>query len=106
MATYDIQTPSPNGTLLSFHTAASGDKLRGVRKNGRLTVNNAGSSMTVSVTPPGKTGYGVTNPAKVITCPVGISEITLLPEYRDATDSYNIALTWSSTTSVTWAAIA
>ncbi|RCG31986.1 hypothetical protein DQ384_05440 [Sphaerisporangium album] len=93
---------------LSFRSAASGDKISGLRaKPGRILVNNAsGGSVNLTFSPPGSTGYGVTNPTKVVPCAAGaITEITLLLEYRDATDGYNIALAWSATSSVTWAAV-
>ncbi|GII87061.1 hypothetical protein Ssi03_50510 [Sphaerisporangium siamense] len=108
MATYGIQSPSPNGVTLTFRSAASSDKISGLRtKAGRILVNNAsGASVNLTFSPPGNTGYGVANPTKVVACAAGqITEITLLPEYRDATDGYNIALAWSATSSVTWAAI-
>ncbi|MFC6080918.1 hypothetical protein [Sphaerisporangium aureirubrum] len=106
MATRDMQTPSPGGTQLTFYSAASGDKIRGLRnKPGRMFVNNAsGGSINITFSPPGSTSYGSTNPTKVVPCAAGaITEITLLPEYRDATDGYNIAVAWSATSSVTWA---
>lgn len=87
-------------------TAAAGDKVTKGGKGIFVTVKNgAVSSMTLTITPPGKTGYGVAKPAKVFTIPAsGEMDIPMLAEYGDPADAGHIALVWSSTTTVTWAA--
>ncbi|OPG13624.1 hypothetical protein [Microbispora sp. GKU 823] len=107
MATRSPQTPTFEGAALTLYNAASGDKVQGVRQPTRmLVVNGSGSPVTLTVAVPGNTGYGVAKPDKTFTIGAGTSHIlTLLPEYRDPADSNLIALSWSSTTTVTWAVI-
>ncbi|MGH3375984.1 MAG: hypothetical protein ACRDP6_14695 [Actinoallomurus sp.] len=95
-----------DGVSATYNAAAAGDKVTNPGKGVFLTVKNgAGTSMTLTITPPGKTGYGVANPAKVFTIPATSDmDIPMLPEYGDPADSGRVALTWSSTTTVTWAA--
>lgn len=106
MTTYAAQSPSASGVVLTFHAAASGDKISGIKNAGRLIVKNgSGGAITVTITPPGTTEYGVTNPVKTVSVADGAEEmITLLRAYRNSADSFNIALSWSGTSSVTWAA--
>ncbi|MBN6054516.1 hypothetical protein JYK22_21420, partial [Nonomuraea sp. RK-328] len=107
VATYAPQVPTMNGAALTLNNAAAGDKVSGVRTPTRmLVVNASGSPVTLTATVPGNTAYGVAAPDKTYTIGANSSHIlTLLPEYRDASDSYLISLSWSSTTSVTWAVI-
>lgn len=107
MATRSPQTPTFEGAALTLYNAASGDKVSGVRRPTRmLVVNGAGSPVTLTVAVPGNNGYGEANPDKDFTIGANSTHVlTLLPEYRDPSDSYLISLTWSSTTSVTWAVI-
>ena len=95
-----------DGVSATYNPAAAGDKVTNPGKGAFLTVKNgAGASMTLTITPPGKTGYGVANPAKVFTVPAtGEMDVPLLAEYGDPADAGKVALAWSSTTTVTWAA--
>lgn len=89
---------------LVMFAAASGDKISNASKPLTVIVNNASvSSITVTIDPPGNNGYGVANPAKVLTCPASkFTKFTVLPSYRDRADSNLISLSWSATTTVTW----
>jgi hypothetical protein len=104
-----IATPkaiTADGVSATYNPAAAGDKVTTPDRGAFLTVKNgAGSSMTLTITPPGKTPYGVTNPPKVWTIPAtGEMDIPMLAAYADPADSGRISLVWSSTTTVTWAA--
>lgn len=96
--TVDGVVPTPNN-------AASGDKVaspgRGVFIN---VANGSGASVTLTINPPGKTAYGVSNPAKTFTIPAGGQmDIPMLAEYGDPADGNQVSLSWSATTTVTWA---
>lgn len=95
-----------DGVSATYYNAAAGDKVASPGKGVFITVKNgSGSSITLDVTPPGKTSYGVDNPTKTWTIAAsGEQDIPMLAEYGDPADSGNVALTWSSTTTVTWAA--
>jgi len=106
MATRAPQVAVVDGAAVTMHSAASGDKVSGIKKPTRmLVVNDGESSVTLTIDPPGNTAYGVANPAKTFTIPVGSFSLLLLPSYRDPADGNLIALTWSATTDVTWAVI-
>lgn len=95
-----------DGTTPQVNNAAAGDKLTNPGKGVWINVRNgAASSMTLTINPPGKTGYGVTNPPKVFTIPAnGEMDIAMLAAYGDPADGGRVSFTWSSTTTVTWAA--
>lgn len=107
MATYDPHVAVVNGSAVTMRAAAAGDKIRGIKRDTRMLVfNGSGASITLTITPPGTTEYGVANPAKTYTIAAGAYFALLLkPSYRDPADSNLIALSWSSTTTVTWAVI-
>ena len=105
MATRSPQVAVVNGAAVTMHSAAAGDKVSGVKKPTRMLVVNGGSTITLTIDPPGDTDYGVANPAKTYTIPAGTFQLLLLPSYRDPDDGNLVSLTWSSTTSVTWAVI-
>jgi hypothetical protein len=107
VATRAPQVPTFNGGALTMHTAAAGDKVSGVTKPTRVLVHNgSGVSVTLTATVPGNTSYNVAAPDKTFTIAANsFYVLTLLPEYRDASDSYLVALGWSATTDVTWAVI-
>lgn len=92
------------GVAPAINSAASGDKVSGAGDRVWMNVaNGAGASMTVTITPPGSTVYGVANPAKVFTIPATSQlDIPMLPAYANPADSNLVSLTWSSTTTVTW----
>jgi hypothetical protein len=104
MADYSPTAVSVDGVATSSHSAASGDKLTdpGDRRWLRVT-NGGGSSINLTITPPGTTGYNVANPAKVIAIANGASKlIPVLASYGDPADGGKVALAWSATTSVTF----
>lgn len=107
MATRAPQTATFNGAALTLHPAESGDKVSGVRRATRMIViNDSDSQVTLTAAVPGNTAYGVAAPDKTFTIPANSPYLlSLLPDYRDAADSYQISLTWSATTDVTWAVI-
>jgi hypothetical protein len=87
-----------------INAAASGDKVSGAGDRVWLNVaNGAGVSMTVTITPPGATAYGLAWPAKVWTIPATSQmDIPMLAIYANPSDANLVTLTWSSTTTVTW----
>jgi len=107
MATYEPQVATVQGDELVFHAADSGDQVSGVDKPTRMIVNNAGmSSVTLTITPPGKTEYGVDLPDKVWTIPAEtVYSLLLLPSFRDPDDDWLVSLTWSATSDVTFAVV-
>jgi len=92
------------GVAPVVNAAASGDKISGAGDRVFVNVaNGAGASMTLTITPPGTTSYGVAYPAKVWT--IGATsqlDIPILAIYANPADSNLVSLTWSSTTTVTW----
>lgn len=90
----------------AINNAAAGDKLTNPGTGVWINVRNgAASSMTLTITPPGKTPYGVANPPKVWTIPAnGEMDIPMLAAYGDPADGGRVSFTWSSTITVTWAA--
>lgn len=106
MTTYAPVAITVDGVAPTMNTAAAGDKVSGAGDGVFVTVKNgAGASMTLTITPSGNTSYGVAKPAKVFTIPAtSEKDIPLLAEYTNPADSHLVAFTWSSTTTVTWAA--
>lgn len=104
MADYTSEAVTHAGIVPTVRTAAAGDKLTdpGAGRVLRVT-NGGGASITLTITPPGNTSYGVANPAKVITIANGVTKyISVLAEYGNQADAGKVALTWSATTSVTF----
>lgn len=104
-----IATPkaiTTDGVAPDINNAASGDKVSSPGKGVFINVaNGSGSPVTLTVNPPGKTPYGVANPAKTWTIAAGSQQdIPMLAEYGDPADGGRVALSWSSTTTVTWSA--
>lgn len=98
MATRAPQVATVAGGVLTMYTAAAADKVSGVTRETRMIVNNTTAApVTLTVTPPGTTGYGVANPPKPWTIPVGFYELLLLPSMRNPADSNLISLAWSAT---------
>lgn len=95
-----------DGVSATYNAAAAGDKVSAPGKGVFITVKNgSASSVTLTITPPGKTAYGVANPDKVFTIAAsGEMDIPMLTEYGNPADSGNVALAWSATATVTWAA--
>ncbi|MFI6813770.1 hypothetical protein ACIBG7_15220 [Nonomuraea sp. NPDC050328] len=105
------RAPQPStvaGGALTMHNAAADDKVSGITRETTLIVNNAtAGAVTLTVTPPGTTGYGVANPPKPWNIPVGFYRLRLLPGFRDPADSNLIELGWSATpgSTLTWAVL-
>ena len=96
------QAASVAGTALTQRSAASGDKITPA-DNLMLIVTNGGvAEVDLTVAVPGNTAYGQPNPDVVATIAAsGTEAIALLKEWADPSDGL-IALTWESTTSVTY----
>ncbi|MEV4020168.1 hypothetical protein AB0J35_57800 [Nonomuraea angiospora] len=108
MPTRAPQPATVAGAALTMSNAASDDKVSGITRPTTMLVNNATAGpVTLTVTPPGSTEYGVANPPKPWTIPVGFFRLKLLPSFRNSGDSYLIALGWSATpgSTLTWAVI-
>lgn len=98
MATRAPQVATVAGGVLTMHNAAAADKVSGVTREMRVIVNNATAApITLTVDPVGNNAYGVANPAKVWTVPIGFYELLLLPSFRDPADSNLVSLAWSAT---------
>lgn len=104
MADYSPKAITVDGVAPTVNNAASGDKLTNPGDGRFLAVENgAVASMTLTVNPAGKTAYSVNNPPKVWTIAAnGRLDIPVLAAYGDPADSGKVALTWSSTTTVTF----
>lgn len=94
-----------DGTQYTYNAAAAGDKVTASGAGVFITVKNgSGSPITLTITPAGNTGYGVALPAKTFTIAANNErDIPILGAYANPTDGYKVALSWSSTTTVTWA---
>lgn len=106
MTTYAPVAVTLNGVAATYNAAAAGDKVSGPGDNVWITVKNgSGSPITLTITPPGNNAYGVAYPAKTFSiAATGEKDVPILALYGDPSDSGNVALSWSSTTTVTWAA--
>ncbi|MFI6477362.1 hypothetical protein ACIBH1_05480 [Nonomuraea sp. NPDC050663] len=108
MPTRAPQVATVTGGALTMSNAAADDKVSGVTREVTMIVENGTAGpITLGVTPPGSTDYGVANPEKEWTIPVGMYRLRLLPSMRDPEDSYNVALQWSATpgSTLTWAVV-
>ncbi|KAB2347351.1 hypothetical protein [Actinomadura rudentiformis] len=105
MTDYSPTATSVDGTTHTYNPAAAGDKITRPGAGCFITVKNGGgSSVTLTITPPGTTRYGVANPVKIFSIPAsGEKDIPILPAYSDPADAYKVALAWSATASVTFA---
>ena len=66
-------------------------------------MNGGGAPITLTITPPGVTSYGVDNPEKEFTITNATARrIPILAAYGDPADGGKVALAWSATTSVTF----
>jgi hypothetical protein len=92
------------GTTASIRSAASGDKLTQAGDHSALRVTNgSGAPITLTITPPGTTQYGVANPAQVITITNATSKYIPIPaSYANPADAGKVALTWSATATITF----
>lgn len=108
MPTRAPQPATVTGAALTMHNAAADDKVSGIRRPTTMLVNNAtAGAVTLTVNPPGTTEYGITNPAKPWTIPIGMYRLKLLPSFRNSADSHLVTLGWSATpgSTLTWSVI-
>jgi hypothetical protein len=105
MATITPVAASATGTAVTFAAASGGgDSLVANNNRVALVVRNAsGGSITVTLAGSVLCSQGSTH-NKVITCAVGDTEI-LIPSNTVAADTGLVAITYSSATSVTVAAV-
>ncbi|ETK36127.1 hypothetical protein [Microbispora sp. ATCC PTA-5024] len=102
MATYTAQAITTAGATLTSRSAASGDKITPDDNLALIITNGGGSSITCTAAVPGNTSYGEANPDPQRTVAAGATVgFKLQRDWADPTDQL-IALTWSSTTSVTY----
>lgn len=102
MATYSADAITGDGDVPTIRTAASGDKITPDNNLFIRVTNGAGTDVDLTIAVPGNTSYGEANPDKVITITAGATApIRLYPTYADPSDGL-IALSWESTTSVTF----
>lgn len=102
MALIPTQQVVVAGTAPAPAPAANGDTCRVGTHLTLVVFNAAGSSMTVTLTPPSTLNTGVAYPAKVYTVPAttGQQWIPLLNEYADPTTGL-ATVVYSTVTSVT-----
>jgi hypothetical protein len=107
MATVPVAAITRDGVAVTYATASGGgDKVKPGPDVFLLVKNGSGSSLTVTITGVGQTGYGVNNPNKTFTVAAGADKaIPLLAAYGNPDDGGLAAIGWSSATSVTFAAL-
>lgn len=104
MADYPPDAVIHSGTAPNVRNAAAGDKLTDPGDHRIIRINNGGGApITMTITVPGTTNYGVNKPVKTITVSNGTSRYAqILAEYGDPADAGKVALSWSATTNVTF----
>lgn len=107
MATVPVAAITRDGVAVTYATASGGgDKVKPGSDVFLLVKNGSGSTVTVTISGVGQTGYGVDNPDKTFTVAAGADKaIPMLREYGDPNDGGLAAIGWSSATSVTFAAL-
>lgn len=106
MALIATQSVVVAGTAPTFAAAAAGDTARTGAHLTLIVKNASGSSITVTLTPPGTLPTGAAYPAKVYTVPATTGEqwIPLLDLYADPTTRV-ATVAYSATASVTRAVV-
>jgi hypothetical protein len=104
VADYAPDSIQIGGTTANVRSAASGDKLTQPSDHSELRVTNgSGAPITLTITVPGTTLYGETNPTKVITITNATSKYIPIPAlYGNPADAGKVALTWSATATITF----
>jgi len=104
MTAYNKFRPATDGaTAPTWNAAAAGDTINN-GQGGVLIVKTGGTGTTVTITTPGTLPNGDAYPDKAIVIGTASERwIILGPEYVAA--DYSVALSWSSTTTVTWACV-
>lgn len=105
MAIYNKYKPSLDGsTAPTYNAAAAGDQIN-AGSGCVLVVRTNGTGTTLTISTPGTLPNGDAYPDKAVTVGATAEKwIVLGSEYLDA--SGLISLSWSSTATVTWAALA
>lgn len=103
MATYSAQAITTDGLVATARTAASGDKITPDTNVILRVTNGSGADVDLTIAAYGNTRYGSANAAKVITIATSTTKAIPVgfPEYVNPADGL-IALSWESTTSVTF----
>lgn len=107
MAALAYQRAKIAGQAITYAAASAGGDTVPPSTSGALLVKNGGgSSINVTVAVPGDTKYGLANPDVVVAVAAG-AEAAIGPFPSDLADSSDglVHLTYSSTTSVTVAAV-
>lgn len=104
MTAYNKFKPSVDGsTGPTYNAAAAGDQINQAQ-GCVLVVKTGGTGTTLTINTPGTLPNGDPYPEKTITLGTSAERwIVLGPEYIDASGLAN--LSWSSTATVTWAAV-
>ncbi len=110
MTTYAAQGPGLTEVDVTFHTAASGDKFTNDGKTMLIVKNADDDTATICTVDDPNTaapdGYTAFNPDVPIACNFGHTVVAgPFPKGRFNDVDGNVALSWSATTGVTWAAI-
>lgn len=105
MALITTFVPSVAGTAPTYGAAAAADTVTPGQGYWLVIKNGSGSPMTCTLTTPGNNVFGDAVADKVYTIAAGgESWIPVIKEYADPTTG-TVALTWSSTTTVTRALV-
>lgn len=106
MATVAVAAITRDGVVETPASASGGgDKVKAGTRTFVTVHNGSGGSVTLTVTVPGQTSYGVTQPVKTFAVAAGATRnIPILPEYGDPDDGGLASLSWSATTTVTFSA--
>lgn len=106
MATRATQQVTRTGIAATYNAAASGDKFRPDERTMLHVVNGDSSSHTITIVTPG-TVNGLAIADLVVTVPNGASRmIGPFPAGTFAASADGLAsITWSATTSMTWAVL-
>jgi len=107
MATVAVAAITRDGTAVTMSSASSGgDKVRAADRTFLLVTNGSGGELTVTISGAGQTSYGVDNPDKTFTVADDETQaIPLLAVYGDPDDAGLASIGWSSSSSVTFAAL-
>jgi len=103
MATYSAEAITAGGLVATIRSAAAGDKIVPDANVIIRVTNGSGGEVDLTIAAYGTTRYGSTNAAKVVSIAASANRVIPLgyPEYINPADGL-IALTWESTTSVTY----
>lgn len=103
MTTYSAEAITVGGLVATSRSAASGDKIVPDTNVIIRVTNGAVTEVDLTIAAYGNTRYGSANAAKVVSIAASTTRVIPLgfPEYINPADGL-IALTWESTTTVTF----